>query len=270
MDILQAHTILALEVEVKAIRQKPWMDVLISFQEAYVTHLHSHRSHSSMYLVLLLRETSRWLYPIAPHPIWHATGGTYLLLLTCNVTEIVHTMWMFAKTVLLQVLKMTRKAQRETPVPSFHTMSDLIKLLAIMLLLHALDARLSRVRLETTWTDPRGVRQALLPEPTQHCKYLFKMMEPWPGLNQMKRMVMIRRTTIPNHRLSSRLRKDRKYLVRDDGTMAGLESDEENDDDSKDHRSKPRAIIANMKGNPSKLQAITATTTHDAECVSDP
>jgi len=52
--------------------------------------------------------------------------------------------------------------------------------------------------------------------------------------------------------------------------MAGLESDEENDDDSKDHRSKPRAIIANMKGNPSKLQAITATTTHDAECVSDP
>ena len=139
----------------------------------------------------LLQKTPRWLHPIAPRPIWHAAGGTCMLPLTCCATKMVHTTWMFAKTALLQVLKMTRKAQRETPVPSFHTMSDLIKLLAIMLLLHMLDARLSRVRLETTWTDPRGVRQALLPEPTQHCKYLFEMMEPWPGLNQMKRMVMI-------------------------------------------------------------------------------
>jgi len=79
---------------------------------------------------------------------------------------------------------------------------------------------------------------------------------------------------LKDHRSKSRAiittTKGSQESVRDDGTMAGLESDEENDDDSKDRRSKPRAIITNTKGNRSKLQAITATTAHDDEYVSDP
>jgi len=106
VDTLQGCIILALEV--KAIGQQPRMDVLISFQKAYVMHLHSHRLPNSTYLVLLPQETPRWLYPIAYCLIWHATGETYLLLLTCYVKEIAHTIWMFVKTVPSQALKMMK------------------------------------------------------------------------------------------------------------------------------------------------------------------
>jgi len=53
--------------------------------------------------------------------------------------------------------------------------------------------------------------------------------------------------------------------IRDNGTMAGLESDEKNDNDSR----KSRAIVTITKGNHSKSQVTTATTTHAAEFVSD-
>ena len=77
-----------------------------------------------------------------------------------------------------------------------------------------------------------------------------------------------------NHHSKSRTvvttTKGSQAPVRDDGTMAGLESDEENDNDSKKHRSQSQAIVTTTKGDHSKSQAITATTTHDAEYVSDP
>jgi len=53
--------------------------------------------------------------------------------------------------------------------------------------------------------------------------------------------------------------------IRDNGTMAGLELDEENDNDSR----KSRAIVTITKGNRSKSQVTTATATHAAEFVSD-
>jgi len=152
MDILQAHTILALEV--KAIGRKPWMDVLISFQEAYITH-------------------SRALIPYDVRPDQVVSHYAITLYAGCTV-----------------VPRQTRdNADR-----------------------------------------PQGSATGAV----------------------------------------ARTHTTSQVSVRDDGTMAGLESDEENDNDSKELRSKSQAIATTAKGNHSKSQAITATTTYDAEHVSDP
>ena len=53
--------------------------------------------------------------------------------------------------------------------------------------------------------------------------------------------------------------------IRDDGTMAGLELDEVNDNDSR----KSRAIVTIMKGNRSKSQVTATTATQGPEFIPD-
>jgi len=193
-------------------------------------HLLNHRSHNSTYLVLLPQETPSWLCLIAHCPMWHITDETYLLLLTCYMTEITHIIWMFRKTVLLQVSKMTEG-------------------------------------------NTTGNSRALVPYDVQPDQVVSHYaITPHAG-----RTIVPRQTRDNTDRPQgsatgsvARTHTASQASVRDDGTMAGLESDEENDNDLKEHRSKLRAILTTAKGNHSKSQAITTTTTYNAEYVSDP
>ena len=81
---------------------------------------------------------------------------------------------------------------------------------------------------------------------------------------------IVTRTSQSTTDTAPRTRTASQVSIRNDGTMAGLELDEENDNDSKGYRPKSRAIVMTTKGNRSKPQTIAATTTHDAEHVLAP